>query len=317
MKPAVRPWAAVAGLVLGAAIAGPAAFGGCELDLSSREAMVKTSGKCHGFYAEDGGFGKKQPAPKRVAIGTFQIRFDLETQEYGSIHVGPWVTIDGTKTNFFELPLADYEQLTDVLYDSFVETLRGAGIDVATVEQVKATELWKTIEADDEPKYRPGELVRTTAYGLPNFKMRGMSQAQNKLAGLNKELGTDAVLTVYGTLGLAQLKKGGVQLMLGSLKKSYVGLPALDVAVLGGFREGKLPGGKLVYQPKIQAAFGARANPPSYLLYSEAVRPLVKRGLFTGPQYGEDVGAYVDGVTTLFTIASELGLAHWAAATGG
>ena len=78
--------------------------------------------------------------------------------------------------------------------------------------------------------------MRTTAYGLPNFKMRGMSQAQNKLAGLNKELGTDAVLTVYGTLGLAQLEKGGV---LGSLKKSYVGLPALDVAVLGGVQGGQ------------------------------------------------------------------------------
>jgi hypothetical protein len=52
-------------------------------------------------------------------------------------------------------------------------------------------------------------------------------------------------------------------------------------------------------------------------MYSEAVRPLVKRGLFGGAQYGEDVGAYVDGVTTLFALAGELGLAHWSEATGG
>lgn len=173
----------------------------CEIDMTSPKTILKTSKKC--------GFSTKTPAPKKVAIAAFQIRFDYTTQEYGTVTRSAYSTIDVTYRSQQHFEQEVYQEITDGMYEIFVANLESAGYEVLPPEAVINAKVYAMVKADDSAREKKA-MIRMSAKGLKNIKGKGGAigsiAAGQKLAGLNQELGTDAIFTVFSTMGLVKMK---------------------------------------------------------------------------------------------------------------
>ena len=180
----------------------------CEIDMTSPKTILKTSKKC-GFSTSNQGIGKKTPAPKKVAIAAFQIRFDYTTQEYGTVTRSAYSTIGVTYRSQQHFESEVYQQITDGMYEIFVANLESAGYEVLPPEAVINAKVYAMVKADDSAREKKA-MIRMSAKGLKNIKGKGGAigsiAAVQKLAGLNQELGTDAIFTVFSTMGLVKMK---------------------------------------------------------------------------------------------------------------
>lgn len=323
----------VAALILTALVAtgSPAlAAKDCEVDLTSRKSILKSTKAC-GFTTVNQGVGKKTPAPKKIAIAGFQIRFDFDTQEYGTVISDSYSTIKNTRRNRVEFETEVHQEITEAMYDMFVATLEAEGYEVVPAEKVIASETYAMVKADDSAKEKQN-MVRTTARGLKNIKGKGGAgssiAASNKLAGLNKELDTDAVVTVFSTLGLVKLKGKGIGGFLGGKKKSKAGVrvclgtrdpnaafragaPFL-LTVLAGTKESKMPGGKPVYMPKSRAQ--VTFNNSKGICHNAEIQQRSNKRWAWSPKYESDLDSYIDATVSTFGWASEIGLIQFDAA---
>lgn len=312
--------AILAALFVHPALAGPK----CQIDDTDGKSLLKSAKAC-GFQITNQGIGKKVPFPKKVAIASFQVRFDYHSQEYGSIIHSSFtgVTTDLTESSFLIWQEEVYQELTDKMYDMFVQTLQDRGIEVVDVEEVKGSELYRGLDAKSGSKEKK-KMIRTTAYGLKNFKGAGGATssiaAANKLAGLNKELGTDAVINVYATMGLAETRKsksgpGGTKVALGTAQEgfaaAYGGYP-FSMTILAGYKEQKGPGGGAYYFPQAQ---GQVFKAGDQLIYNESVRIRENPGFWKWKKkYSGDLEQYFRGTVTLFGWVSDIGVRSFDAA---
>ena len=305
--------------ILTAAVVHPAfAKPKCEINETDGKSLLKSAKAC-GFQITNQGIGKKAPAPKKVAIASFQIRFDYVSQKYGYVMHDSFsgVTTEVTEQTYLQWEEEVYQELTDKMYDMFVQTLADQGIEVVDVEAVQGSELYQGLKAKSTSKEKK-KMIRATAYGLKNFKGAGgaMSSmaAANKLAGLNMELGTDAVIGVYATMGLAETKKtrsspGGTKVALGTAQggvaSAYGGYP-FNMSWLVGYKEEKGPGGGRYYFPK---AKGQVFKAGDQLVYNDSVRVRDNPGFWVWKKkYSPDLEAYLRATVTLFGWVSDIGV---------
>ncbi|MCP3978541.1 MAG: hypothetical protein GY716_04290 [bacterium] len=290
----------------------------CAIDDTDGKSLLKSAKAC-GFQITNQGVGKKVPAPKKVAIASFQIRFDYTSQKYGFVMHDSFtgVTTSVTEQTYLQWEKEVYQELTDKMYDMFVQTLADQGIEVVDVEAVKGSELYQGLKSKSSSKNKK-KMIRATAYGLKNFKGAGgaMSSvaAANKLSGLNKELGTDAVINIYATMGLVETRKtkkssGGTKVALGTAQGgvagAYGGYP-FTMSVLAGYKEGKGPGGGAYYFPK---AKGQIFKAGEQIIDNEQVRVRDNPGFWKWKKkYSPDLEAYLRSTVTLFGWVSDIGV---------
>ncbi|TDI49880.1 MAG: hypothetical protein E2P01_02370 [Acidobacteria bacterium] len=286
----------------------------CKIDLSTEAAKVKTA-KCLAFQSTTTGLKKNGP-PKKIAVGSFQIRYNLRTQEYGMI--GPYSS--NVRRTYLQWDDSVYQQVTDLMYDSFVEKMTAEGFEVAALDDVKATSVYQRMKVGTEAK-KKGHLVRFTPHGMKHMKMQGALQAQKHLPGINKELGTDAVVSVFLTLSLCQMEKGklfqkkqrGAYLCFADTEgpRLFQNNPFM-VQFYGGYKEGKMPGGKILYSPKWTNGFSKPAEPA---LYFNEVAHVEKRGWWMGLEKfaDPDVEEFAKSAVSAFDIMIDLGLAQYKA----
>ncbi|ANM30791.1 hypothetical protein [Moorena bouillonii] len=259
--------------------------GGCSVDWSGDDRSIAKAGKKCGFFINNQGIGRKEPMPTRVAIGNFQLRFDKTSNEAvtsvrhmadsgyrkdcgdddrradGSFPEECWIWEHRwwkeTETSQATFTLGNddiYQFIVDAVYDRYVSMLTERGYEVVPVDTVKNTELYGMLKGDPKANAKKGK-IRVSAYGLKNLKVQG-AMATNKLPGLNKELGTDAVIDFFATVGLDLDKSGRVSVCLGSSK---VGLGnGLDMQFFAGVKETRSPT-KAIYLPKASAQVGVKS----------------------------------------------------------
>jgi hypothetical protein len=154
--------------ILTAAVVHPAfAKPKCEINETDGKSLLKSAKAC-GFQITNQGIGKKAPAPKKVAIASFQIRFDYVSQKYGYVMHDSFtgVTTEVTEQTYLQWEEEVYQELTDKMYDMFVQTLGDQGIEVVAVDAVKGSELYRGLKADSGSKEKKKKMIRMTAYGL-------------------------------------------------------------------------------------------------------------------------------------------------------
>jgi hypothetical protein len=291
----------------------PATAKKCEIaDLSSEAARLEAA-KCFKFQADTRGL-KKGGLPRKIAVGSFLVVYHLRSQEYGLI------SDFGSDVRSIGIAFADevYQDLTNRLYDRFVERMAAQGFEIAKVEDVVATEVYERIEADSDA-VKKGAKVRFAPYGLKNVKLGGAIAGQKHLPGINKALGTDAVATVRLELSICAMSEGAFKKQrAGHLCIANLDPPAkqigdaapFSITFYGGFREGKLPGGKVLYQPEWQNGIVKGADP--YVAYDEAVAPVVKRGLLDDVAHA-DQRAYFEAALGLLDFLVDVGVTNYKA----
>ena len=77
----------------------------------------------------------------------------------------------------------------------------------------------------------------------------------------------------------------------------------------GGYKEGKMPGGKILYSPKWENGFQKPADPPLY--YDEAVQPAIGSGWFKEKMGDPDVEAFAEGAVGMFGLLLDVGVAQY------
>ncbi len=253
----------------------------CDFKGAQGDVAIARAGKKCGFTVNNRGIGKKKiTAPKKVAIGSFQVRYDkisnsavTKVTHYSSFDYkceeenealagdGPracWETYSWGKEKErssagLELANQDvYQFLTNAIYDKYVAMLTERGYEVVPIDAVKSAPTYAMLGGKSGSKSKQ-KLIRTSAYGLKNLSLQG-GMAANKLPGLNKDLKTDAVIKVFATVGLKLDKQGRFSMCLGS---QSVGMgTGLRIELLAGYKESKMPGGKPVYSAKATADAG-------------------------------------------------------------
>lgn len=256
-------------------LAAPATFAAkdCDIDMTSNATIVKSAKAC-GFNISNAGIGKKVPAPKKVAIAAFQIRFDFSSQRYGMVMQTAYGTIDNTQRNYLQFEDDVYQEITDNMYDMFVISLEALGFEVVPKEAVTNSEVYAMVKADESAKKKK-EMVRMTASGLKNIKGKGGATAsiaaQQKLAGINEELGADATIAVFATMGLPHF-----------------------------------PGGKPMYTPKARAQISFAVK--KQMCYGGSVQERTNSKWAWKAKYSSDLDDYIDGTVRLFGWASTIAM---------
>jgi hypothetical protein len=287
------------------------------LDLSSDASAIATT-EGLGFYASKGNFSKKTGVPHRIAIAAFDIRYTFRSQIYDGTMFSDYRT-------FLELPDEDYQKITDALYAEFVADLTADGFEVVPVDQVTAAPSYQAMNGEEDERVNDRRAVYAPT-GMKNVKMASGSSTQaQKFTGLNKDLGVDAVATVYANLGICEMAgsekkgKGGTKLCL---RAESATIPALWVNLYGGYSEAKDLKGDPMYTPKYQAnpmmaksyVVAKAGMDGGFLVWDQTVMPVTEHHLF-GDAHGTDVDAFYDGAIGLFGEGTKIGLAYWHAAT--
>lgn len=195
--------------------------------------------------------------------------------------------------------------------------MTAAGYVVADREKVLATETYQKAKGEEGEKVNDKRVLYAPT-GMKNMptQLGGPSQGAKILPGINKELGTDAIVSVFANFSLCEMaggrKKGGTKVCL---RSENALTPGLNVLFYGGAQEWGFKGEKN-YSATAGGNFGKMHVPSGEhfdagaLVYDETVMPIVKRGLFSNT-YGADVEAFADGVNTLFSVSVDAGHALW------
>ncbi len=293
-------------------LAAPATFAAkdCDIDMTSNATIVKSAKAC-GFNISNAGIGKKVPAPKKVAIAAFQIRFDFSSQRYGMVMQTAYGTIDNTQRNYLQFEDDVYQEITDNMYDMFVISLEALGFEVVPKEAVTNSEVYAMVKADESARKKK-EMVRMTASGLKNIKGKGGATAsiaaQQKLAGINEELGADATIAVFATMGLLSTKgkNAGVKVCLGSSHGGYSAGQDFELLVLAGTKTDHFPGGKPMYTPKARAQISFAVK--KQMCYGGSVQERTNSKWAWKAKYSSDLDDYIDGTVRLFGWASTIAM---------
>lgn len=305
-------------LALALAAAPPAFAKKGDVDFSDPDSVLDGAA-FYGFSA-DAGLSRKTGIPHKVAVGGFQVQYTFESQAYG------WG--DQTRVSFAN---EDYVTLTEGLYDALVEHLRTTGYEVVDRDAVVGSHVYANLLGDDEAETKDRKGVFTpTGMKRLNWVTAKPAASPNMLAGLNEELGVDAVLFVQANVAICEVagskKERGTKVCLGlpisgsnnaelagaALKETFRNYPALHITFLMGTRESHGVGGNPTWFPKASGTIQKTGIGDPLVLADTNVRTQVKRGLFGG-KYAADLDAFVDATFSLWDTALVLGFAPYEA----
>lgn len=301
-------------LALGTSTAAHAKKG--DVDFSDPDSVLK--GAAYYGFAADAGLSKKTGIPKKVAIGGLQVQYTFDSQEYG------WG--DQTRVRFDP---EDYAALTDGLYDALAAHLEASGYEVVGKDAVVGSNVYANILGDEEAKEKGRKaLYPASDTKLLNWITTKPAASPNMLAGLNEELGVDAVLFVQANFSICEVggskKTRGTKLCLGlplsgsnnaelagaALKETMRNYPALHVTWLMGSRESSGVKGNPLWTPKWSGTIQKSGIGSPLILEDTNVRQQVKKGFFGG-KYAADLDAFVDAAFTLWDTSLVLGFAPY------
>lgn len=264
------------------------------------------------------GATRKTGLPHKVAIGGMQFQFTFQSQEFG---YG-----DTTRVQF---DTDDYVTLMDALYDVTAWRLEALGYEVVPKEQVLAAAHYAAVKGQEEAKVKRSKGIYTpTGFKRLPTIMAGASTEMANLAGLNEELGTDAVLFIQANFSVCELAgsrksdSGGTRVCMGmplsgrsraeqagsALGKVYSNYPALNVYIMQGAKGAKAPNGTMRYSPVATSNIIKQATSTPLVYSDEQIRERVEKTLFGG-RYSADYDSFANGVLSLYDTALVLGFA--------
>ncbi len=221
----------------------------------------------------------------------------------------------------------DYQAMTDALRDALAAFLAERGYEVVPHEEVIGSEVYQALRGKEEVKDKGWKAI-FTASGMErlNWVTVKAEASPNMLAGLNDELGTDAVLFVTANFSVCEMaggkKQRGTKVCLGvpvggaskaeaageGMKAMLKNYKALEITWLMGSKENQGLKGQTVWTPKWTGTI-VKAGIGSPLVATEdTIRKQVKKGLFGG-KYAADLDAFVDGAFSLWDTALTFGFA--------
>jgi len=192
-------------------------------------------------------------------------------------------------------------------------------------EAVIGSTVYAMVKSDDSARKKKA-MIRMSAKGLKNIKGKGGAigsiAGQNKLAGLNQELGTDAVFTIFATMGLVKMKgdrfwglmgekKGrtaNVRVCLGTQDPNagFRGGAPFQMMILAGSKEDHYPGGKAVYTAKARAQ--VVYNNKEMICGNQEIQKRANSRWAWVPKYSGDLDGYIAASVATFGWASEIGV---------
>jgi hypothetical protein len=259
--------------------------------------------------------GKATTWPKKIAIGAFVVRYDK-------------VQYDRDRETYITLkfPEADYVALTDALYEALVQRFTAAGFEVVPREAVVRSAAYGALAG--EPGTDEGsERVRAVPTGMKDLGTKlGQPSHPDALAGLNRDLGTDAVVAVYANFGLCTVDYTLDTRMSGTKPclRGNLTLPGLSMLFVGGSQgEGaavKPQWTSRVYKRLVeftyQRTMALGSTPQVAEVYDAAlISPLdavdwdpSRDTFWSNRSGGADAAAYAQGVADMLDVAFTLSM---------
>jgi len=156
-----------------------------EYDLSPDE-LLKSAKKWK-FKTES----KPKTYPKKVAIGYFQVRYNF---------------VNATGTTTVKFGASEYELLTNQLYAQLQARLEAEGFEVVPRKAVVESTAYGAIDQDEKAKANEKRFLYSPSGMkiLPTFS--GRPRNLGALAPLNPELGTDAVVAAFVSVGTCDVE---------------------------------------------------------------------------------------------------------------
>ena len=281
------------------------------LDFSDVDA-VRDVGADYGFAAMSG-VSKKTGIPHKVAIGGFQVQFTLRTQEFD--YGDRW---------YVQLADADYQKITDAMYDIFVTSLGEHGFEVVGKDAVTASPTYQHLRGEEDAVVKDTKVIYP-ASGMKFLKSGpgGNLPVPNLwyFPAINSEVGSDSLLFVTANIALCEIKPKGepkrTVLCTGPLAEyakssigQYTGFST--VWFHGGKEGGKLPGAEY---NTWQAAGVSTMGKYGLLPWGSTegnIRQNVKRGLFQSQGTTDvNVDGYVDSALSLWDTVLFMTWAQW------
>jgi len=307
-------------LLLTTLVAGPAlAKKDTKVDVSTPAARAKAS-KDFAILANHS-LTKKGGVPTKIAILGFQVRYEFNTQEFGY------------SGSTYSLKMTDdaYTQVTDNLYDDFVQLMEGNGYEILPKDELVASEVYqKKMKNKDEGKDKESKKLDDKSEinkflwgsgkggvravfapsGMKNMGKLFGAMAKVQMAGgaLADDLGVDAVLLVYTNFQMCAMTKkagGGTKICYRGPDDRYdIGgayIPSLQVTGTV-FRENK----QGVMAGMGSFGWGKQGGSPIWAdgesVVFDADKSILRRDMQGDGQ------AFVDGVGTIFQLSNTIGI---------
>ena len=263
--------------------------------------------------------GKPKAYPKKVAIGFFNARYLFkETTRDKSQGQTTVTTLRFTDDQ--------YTYLTDEMYAQFKAHLEAEGFEVLPKDAVVNSAAYQALEGEDDVKMN-NKRVRYSPSGMKNLKThRGAPKQAGDMARLNAELGTDAIVSGFVSVGICSMEptpKTEMRAGVYACIKGDATMPGVRVEFYGGTK-----GSGEKAKPEwtagwLKAVEFYEYNKKDDLIYDIAIVSKwaagrsINRGFWKRAGLGADEQAFVGGSTEIWHDALEMGWELWASKVKG
>lgn len=282
-------------------------------DVSTEEAALK-SAKTFKFTTE----GKPKAYPKKVAIGYFNVRYHFKETTADKTPGQGLQSVTVTTLKFSD---AEYELLTNQLYAQLQARLEAEGFEVVPRDQVTGSAAYQALAGGDD-EVDGGQKVRFAPTGMKNLTTFGSGpKNQGQLAGLNAELGTDAVVAAFLNVGICNVestKKTGNRNGIYACIRGDFTRSAIDIRFIGGAK-GTGDKAKPEWIARVHKVIEAYTyNKADDLVYDMALvadaqaATKLKRNFWTGDRkLDPEQEAFIGGTGEIYDDALAMAFATW------
>lgn len=282
-----------------------------EYDISTEDQALKSAKKWH-FKTK----GTPKAYPKKIAIGQFSVRYLFkETTADKGVAKDNSVTV--TTLRFAE---EEYEILTNVLYAQLRAQLQAEGFEVMDRADVVAAKAYAALKADEKTK---GNAKRVTysPTGMKNLPIfSGQPRNPGGLAALNAELGTDAVVAGFLSVGICSVeptKKTDMRNGVYACIKGDLTMPGFNMTMIGGAKgsgdKTKPEWTSRLYKEVDMIDYNKRDD----LVYDMALVAKhnamheLRRGFWKKSTFSADETAFIGGAGQIYSDLLTMAFARW------
>lgn len=275
-----------------------------EYDLSSDAATLK-SAKQFSMTTK----GAPTPYPKRVAIGMFAVRYLFKE-----------TAVERDQATYVTLKFGDaeYTQLTNQLYAQLKARLEAEGIEVVDREAVIATNAYQALKAEEETKGNEKRMLYTPT-GMKNLPVfSGQPRNPGPLAGINAELGTDAVVAAFVSVGVCTVdptKKTEHRSGTYACIKGDLTMPGFNLTWIGGHKgEGekvKPAWDARLYKQVEMFDYGDKLTYDMALIADSSAMSVINNGFWRRDSLATDEASFVGGAGKIYDDLLAMAFSWW------
>lgn len=275
-----------------------------EYDLSSDEATLK-SAKQFSMTTK----GAPKAYPKKVAIGMFSVRYLFKEAA---------VERDQATYTTLRFGDAEYTQLTDQLYAQLKARLEAEGLEVVPRETVINSAAYLALKSDENAKDNEKRVLYspTGMKNLPVFS--GQPRNPGGLAAINAELGTDAVVAAFVSVGICTVdptrktegRSGTYPCIKGDLT-----MPGFNLTWVGGAKgsgdTARPAWSSRLYKEVEFFDYGDKLTYDMALIADSSAMNSVNRGFWKKDGLATDEAAFVGGSGRIYDDLLAMAFAWW------